>query len=88
MEGPQYLGKAEEGWPETTMDISLDVGDKEVRREAAVNAVNIDKTAPTRSAYLFLFELDKTQKGCGLVPEVEVQVEGEVYKEQAVAAFM
>lgn len=75
------------GWPETTTDISLDVGD-EVRREAAVNAVNIDKTAPTRSAYLFLFELDKNQKGCGLGPEVEVEVEGELYKEQAVAVFM
>lgn len=47
LQGPQYLWKAKEEWPETMLDISLDVGDKEVRREAAVNVVNMDKSAPT-----------------------------------------
>lgn len=47
LEGLQYLWKAEERWPETVLDISLDVEDKEARRVAGGNAVNVDNPAPT-----------------------------------------
>lgn len=47
LEGPEYLWMDEEKWPETMLDVSLDVGDKEVRKEAAANAVRVDIPAPT-----------------------------------------
>lgn len=47
LEGPQYLRKAKERQSQTVLDISLDVGDKEVRRVAAANAVNVNNPAPT-----------------------------------------
>lgn len=34
LEGPESLWKHEENWPQTKLDISLDSGDREVRKEA------------------------------------------------------
>lgn len=47
LKGPEYLWKDEEKWPDTVMDITLDVGNKEVRREAAANSIKVDTPAPT-----------------------------------------
>lgn len=53
---------AEERWPETVLDISLDVGDKEARRVAGANAVNVDNPAPTVELISFFSDWMKLKR--------------------------
>lgn len=47
LEGPEFLWKHEENWPQTKLDISLDSGDREVRKEAVAYAVTVNAASPT-----------------------------------------
>lgn len=45
MEGPTFLWKGEEYWPDSALDVSLDLNDQEVRKEATVNTISVSETS-------------------------------------------
>ncbi|XP_014834503.1 PREDICTED: uncharacterized protein LOC106912190 [Poecilia mexicana] len=47
LDGPEFLWKDEESCPRGVTDVELDVGDKEVKKEAAANIIGLDTPAPT-----------------------------------------
>ena len=47
LEGPEFLWKEKEKWSNHGLDVTLDVEDKEVRKEVAANTINTDILAPT-----------------------------------------
>lgn len=48
LKGPAFLWKHEEDWPKSELDITIEPNDLEVRREAAINVVNVcDVSSPT-----------------------------------------
>lgn len=48
LEGPTFLWKREEDWPDRVLDVSVDSNDQEVRKEAMVNTVGVcDTSFPT-----------------------------------------
>lgn len=48
LEGPAFLWKAEEDWPDGVLDVALDSNDQEVRKEATVNTITTcDTSCPT-----------------------------------------
>lgn len=62
-EGPAFLWRHEEDWPNDAFDVSLSADDKEVKREAAMNAINVcNAVTPTDQLISYFSDWKRLKK--------------------------
>ena len=62
-EGPAFLWRHEEDWPNNAFDVSLSADDKEVKREAVTNAINVcNAVTPTDQLIIYFSDWKRLKK--------------------------